>query len=1175
MEVVVFQVREIDDSPSERLRQRSVQLRYRVPEKVQYESRNLPLAEIAGLYDFIDSPWERLRQRRFEADSYNLAQIGRKLFDWLDGGERWLSRSIEQKRGLLIIAIEAQGRMGGLPWEILFDDKGFLVTRSIVPIRVVGGCDLGGIVNTVPDRELRALFMATDPIGVYPKLKFEREEAAILKATLDLPMELRVEESGCLDELKSFWRRFRGKFDVFHLNGHANIRNGVPYFITESLEGTRVNSRLEDFDEVFKLHYPPLMFLSGCRTGESSNGGASSSLAADLVAQGAPAVLGWGRSVGDDGAIEAAMLLYQCLAQGGTLAEALALTYGGMIDKGVEDWCLLRLYARFGAWDGLVLPPEDGVWQTSYEASEDFLDPQGLVKVAGRDGFVGRRKYLQQGLRALKSSSNLGIWLYGIGGVGKSAIAARLLDRLSASYQRLVIVGVLDEGKLINLLYEQCLNPTGHQILAVDLPLTQKLTKFLKDGLNEPKQRFIFVLDDFEQNLEPNGDGEQVLKAAVVQPLRALLDGMSGSNLPHRAIVTCRYTVTLATKYKRRLQQFQVERMDEADEAKLSDRLESFSRGSEVDGELREKARKIADGYPRLLEWLNRVLLADEIDREAILAALVGKQQEFLTNILATELLSQQHPGLRVMLERGTIFDLPVPLGVLKSICGEFDGAELDRHVVRARALGLLESGLTDDLVRVPKVLNLTMKQQQQKILAALAVRELYRLWIETAALPTEEQQLEIHRLAILGGDGEIAVKMAQELSDKWVEKSRYGETVIICRSTLDLQVDAKLLSLLARAQRNLGEVTAAKDSCLAALKICPKTEKETYAEIIHNLSIIYYSLGELNQALTLSQQSLELHRAIDNRQGKAASLHQMSIIYYSLGELNQALSLSQEPIELYRAIGNRKGEAASLHVMSMIFYSLGELKQALTFSQESIELDREIGNRQGEAAALHQMSMIYRRLGELNQALILSQQSIELDKAIGDRNGEAASLAQMAAIAEQQGDLARKRELYLQAATIRGSIGDYGGLIITLRNLGMNNDEPDALGYLAQSLWLTLQLSTNLEDAITLIIALFDRIPTGDPLKALLGATAVYFCATRSHPELEQLTADSHKMLDFAARQQGMDTPEEQAQWLVTSRLGEPDYFLAATREWLAGIVGDGWLFDREAFLKENRSAF
>jgi tetratricopeptide (TPR) repeat protein len=278
---------------------------------------------------------------------------------------------------------------------------------------------------------------------------------------------------------------------------------------------------------------------------------------------------------------------------------------------------------------------------------------------------------------------------------------------------------------------------------------------------------------------------------------------------------------------------------------------------------------------------------------------------------------------------------------------------------------------------------------------------------------------------------------------------------------------------------------------------------------------------------------------------------------------LNQALTLSQQSLEISRAIGNRQGEADSLHQMSIISHSLGDLNQALTLSQQSLELYRAIGDRQGEAASLHQMSRISHSLGDLNQALTLSQQSLDLDRAIGNRQGEAGSLHQMASIAYQQGDPVRKRELYLQAATIRGSIGDYGGLIITLWHLGMG-DEPDALGYLAQSLWLTIRLSTNLEDAISLIQAIFNKIPSGEPLKALLGGTAVHFCATRSHPELPQLTEQSRNMLENAASQQDIDTPEEREKWFVANRLGDAEYVLAATSELLESMVGDGWLFER-----------
>jgi hypothetical protein len=420
MNVVCLELKPID--------QQFAELRYWLPGQAQYQSRRLKLAEIEGLYDFIDQD--------FTKTNPYLAPLGRQLFDWLDGTERWLAGAIAQNRGGLVLAIDAQEQLGGLPWEVMFYE-GFLIARSIIPVRVVGDFRQTQTARAPAARQLRTLFMATDPIDVSPSLDFEAEEALILQETQDLAMDLRVEESGCLEELQGFWRRFpQDHFDIFHLSGHANIRDGVPYFITESPEGNRVDAQLANFDTVFRLRYPPLMFLSGCRTAQSGRR-AATSLAAGLVQQGAPAVLGWGRPVTDTGAIATAILLYKSLAEGATLAESLVLTYQNLIQADVPDWCLLRLYARFGAWDvALVVPPGYSVRCRSAEASDDdeFLDPQGLVRVAGKNAFVGRRRYLQQSLKALKSPNNLGIWLHGLRGAGKSSIACRLLDRLMPAY---------------------------------------------------------------------------------------------------------------------------------------------------------------------------------------------------------------------------------------------------------------------------------------------------------------------------------------------------------------------------------------------------------------------------------------------------------------------------------------------------------------------------------------------------------------------------------------------------------------------------------------------------------------------------------------------------------------------------------------------------------------------
>jgi tetratricopeptide (TPR) repeat protein len=81
-----------------------------------------------------------------------------------------------------------------------------------------------------------------------------------------------------------------------------------------------------------------------------------------------------------------------------------------------------------------------------------------------------------------------------------------------------------------------------------------------------------------------------------------------------------------------------------------------------------------------------------------------------------------------------------------------------------------------------------------------------------------------------------------------------------------------------------MGEAIAAKNLCLKALKICPEIEKETYAEIIHSLAIIYESSGDLKEALRLSQQSIDIRIEIGNRIGEGISLHLRSRIYQKLG---------------------------------------------------------------------------------------------------------------------------------------------------------------------------------------------------------------------------------------------------------------------------------------------------
>ena len=600
--------------------QETVELRYWLPQKNHYESRRLKLAEIADLL------------KQGERDYYkllpNLPGIGKQLFFWLDGDGRWLSRGIANCRGEgLVIAIDTDKKLAHLPWEVLHDGEDFLVKRVnpvVLPLRWIEKETEG---FSVEARQLRVLFMATDPEDVQPKLEFEQEEARILADTRDFAVDLRVEESGCVSELGKVWSRYLNDFDVFHLTGHASItpaeaeknptpnpspqaRRGeeleanTPYFITETEIGERHETTAAELAEVFRFRFPKLVFLSGCRTGQAPDKGAVPSMAEALIEQGARAVLSWGRPVEDRTATAAAAHLYGKLAAGYQLAEALASTYQQLFKQNVRDWHLLRLYVQ-GECPGALVDVLGDVPPSAPEpAYQQFLDPDTqLVRVAKPSEFVGRRRTLQRCLKAIRTS--LGVLIHGLGGVGKSTVTARLLERM-VGYHRLVNFRQLDEDKLLKTLAEQCTSERGHEILNGKLPLMQRLTKFFTEGLNTKEQRFVFVLDDFEANLELR-NGVYVLQPQVVDVLLALLKAMQNSQLPHKVIITCRYNFTLS-ELNHRLYREPLGALGGADLIKKYNRLDSFNGSWQFQPDLPERAKQVADGNPRLLEWLDKIL---------------------------------------------------------------------------------------------------------------------------------------------------------------------------------------------------------------------------------------------------------------------------------------------------------------------------------------------------------------------------------------------------------------------------------------------------------------------------------------------------------------------------------------------------------------------------------------
>ena len=1089
--------------------------------RCDYGNRRLDTKALAQLIELCEA---RYYSQQMD-DTAQLISIGRELYSWLDGKSGWLRRAVEETDEQviyldLIQTSEAQGLnpdtqrvalgLAHLPWELLHDGTVFL--RDILPVRSVQqrtNHTLG-----VQNRPLRLLFMATSPEypGIAP-LQFEQEEVNILEATARQPLGLVVEESGSVSELGNLVQSYpEDHFDVFHLTGHGviyteqsfgnllpqgkKIQDYTPCFITEDEVGNVVLTTAADLGKAFNRRFPRVVFLSGCHTGQLANQGTVPSMAEALVKAGVGVVLGWARPVFDRTGIIAAQAFYHALATGATVEDGVKAARREMIEQECSDWHLLRIYRDTSSIDELVTPlgtrkrkklrfsPPEG----------EFLDENNLVKVASRREFVGRRRALQRCLRALQRiSDKVGVFIAGMGGLGKSSLAARLCTRVQSqreNFHRVVLVGVVDEAGLLNKLSQKYQRFAGVPGLLNQpgISLQGRLENFLAEIENTHDTPLLLVLDDFEQNIPQANitDGSLRMSQAAYGVLEALCGALAENQGESRLIVTCRY-LQEETLPAHSLHLEELGGMGKGDINKIV---------RDLDQGVREKVRerriiKIADGNPRFLKWLLDVVQQPGIAEEELLKQLEQTQQKFRENILARMLVDGLADGEREFLARLNVFRLPVR----EEIIGTVWQAEFQEVLGKLISLSLVESATVyatqQREYRVTRILEPLLEpvltKEEWEDTRKVATQSIYKSWWEDSENRNEEQAREIVRLGVLAEEKEIAVTVGDKVATAWVNGSRYVEAWELCRDILQLGEDYRILGTVARAESTLGLVEDALTHYQTALQLCPEEDDLTIkASIIHNMANLKARQGQIEQALALCNQSLEIHESINYVQGKAANLNELAFLKAQQGQIEQAIPLYNQSLEIHESINYVQGKAATLNQIALLTY--------------------------------------------------------------------------------QAGDIPKVIELLQQVAQALAEIRAYIDLRQVLKNLGIA-DESKGIIYLAQAVWLCLRVQIPLTDAVNTLTAMYNRVPKGDEMEALLGATAVYLCQQKSSlgldPRLLGEVGDlASKILSGAARAQGIETQEDFGTWYVQQRLNEPDYFIPRLAEKLWEIVGDEWLF-------------
>jgi tetratricopeptide (TPR) repeat protein len=162
-------------------------------------------------------------------------------------------------------------------------------------------------------------------------------------------------------------------------------------------------------------------------------------------------------------------------------------------------------------------------------------------------------------------------------------------------------------------------------------------------------------------------------------------------------------------------------------------------------------------------------------------------------------------------------------------------------------------------------------------------------------------------------------------------------------------------------------------------------------------LTLVGYSqraLGQVDQALKLHQQALEIAREAGDRRCEIANLNHLSRTWVMQNEYSAAIDSSQRALILARQIGDRLGEANALtnlgsttvaQAQAVIALDGDQYEQVLNYLQRGLRLSEQEGDVPSQALCTNSLGIAQVMLEQYPEAIASLEKGLRIAQAIGD----------------------------------------------------------------------------------------------------------------------------------------------------------------------------------------------
>jgi len=482
-------------------------------------------------------------------------QSFRALFDNRDSLRMFDAAVADGYENLRLQISSDDPRILAWPWEALrIDERGVELAHTCRIERKLNALpDPRPVPAGLPQDRISILLVVCRPYGEKDvRFRSVARPVVDLIESENLPAEVEVLRPPTFEQLRTHLRKHKGRYHIVHFDGHgsyagASAPNGFQLGAKEGLlvfendEGepdevsaSRLNRLLVDSDV-------PTVVLNACQSAMQSQdaGDPFASVAAALLRAGTRSVVAMSYSLYVSGAQEFLPAFYSRLFDSGRLARAVMAGRQRMLAQPkrisargpfeLHDW-LLPVICQQGEVD---LPFSSRADRSLLESklNDELRDRVRRMQFIGRDGPLLE---LERAMRLRPA----GILIHGLGGVGKTTLAAGFLDWLDKTGGLEFPPFWFDFREIRSA--EFVVNSIGTALFGGNFPAMGSLEQRV-DGLAQAlsQNRLVIVFDNFESaaGLESVGVRPN-LPEEDRDSLRRLLDGLYGGKT--KVLITSR-----------------------------------------------------------------------------------------------------------------------------------------------------------------------------------------------------------------------------------------------------------------------------------------------------------------------------------------------------------------------------------------------------------------------------------------------------------------------------------------------------------------------------------------------------------------------------------------------------------------------------------------------------------